>query len=151
MKNHSYWLGGRCIFWDFFCWSWTMNSLPVIMKGAIFGRDLEFFFPKYTPEDQHRTWKWWFGRWFSSSGGPIFSGSMLIFQTVVARFLKSRAFKLQNSVGFHFLFPLHSGKPTWQWNMDPLKMNFLWKMGICPCYASLAEGRLISAILVPHS
>ena len=57
----------------------------------------------------------------------------------------------KNSGGVHFLFPLHSGKPTWQWKMDPLKMNFLLKMGICPCYASLPEGRLISAILVPHS
>ena len=27
---------------------------------------------------KHRTWKWWFGRWFSSSRG-VFSGSMLIF------------------------------------------------------------------------
>ena len=29
----------------------------------------------YTPEDLHRTWKWWFGRWLSFSRGPIFSGS----------------------------------------------------------------------------
>ena len=29
----------------------------------------------------HRTWKWWFGRWFSSSRG-LLSGSMLIFQGV---------------------------------------------------------------------
>ena len=36
----------------------------------------------YTSEDWHRTWKWWFGRWFSSSRGPVFSGSMLIFRGV---------------------------------------------------------------------
>ena len=32
----------------------------------------------YTPEDWHRTWTWWFGKWFSFSRG-VFSGSMLIF------------------------------------------------------------------------
>ena len=36
----------------------------------------------YTPEDWHRTWKWWFGRWFSSSRG-VFSGSMSIFRGVI--------------------------------------------------------------------
>ena len=29
---------------------------------------------KATPEDWHRTWKWWFGRW-SSSSRAVFSGS----------------------------------------------------------------------------
>ena len=33
----------------------------------------------YTREDEHRTWKRWFGRWFSCSRG-LFSGSMLIFK-----------------------------------------------------------------------
>ena len=38
----------------------------------------------YTPEDQHRTWKWWFGRWFSFSRG-VFSGSMLILQGCIGK------------------------------------------------------------------
>ena len=25
--------------------------------------------------DSHRTWKWWFGRWFCFCRGPVFSGS----------------------------------------------------------------------------
>ena len=35
----------------------------------------------YTLEDQHGTWKWWFGRSFSFPNGS-FVGSMLIFQGV---------------------------------------------------------------------
>ena len=33
---------------------------------------VDFLFPEtdgYTPEDQHRIWKWWFGRWFSFTNG----------------------------------------------------------------------------------
>ena len=40
---------------------------------------------RYTPEDSHRTWKWWFGRWFSFSRG-VFSGSMLIFRGVLGEY-----------------------------------------------------------------
>ena len=39
-------------------------------------------FPKYTPEDEHGTWKWWFLIGISSSSSS-FSGSMLIFGGVV--------------------------------------------------------------------
>ena len=35
---------------------------------------------------------------------------------------------------------LHSGKLTWQWKMDPLKIYFLLKVGIFHCYVSLPEG-----------
>ena len=42
----------------------------------------------YTPEDWHRTWKWWFGRWFSFSGS-VFSGSILIFRSVIPYLIKS--------------------------------------------------------------
>ena len=42
-----------------------------------------FTLPKNFPKDWHRTWKWWFGRWFSSRGS-VFSGSMLIFLCVAA-------------------------------------------------------------------
>ena len=31
------------------------------------------------------TWKWWFGRWFSFSRGPVFSGSMLILRGVYSK------------------------------------------------------------------
>ena len=31
------------------------------------------------------TWKWWFGRWFSFSRGPVFSGSMLILPGVYSK------------------------------------------------------------------
>ena len=34
---------------------------------------------------------------------------------------------------------IHSGKLTWQWNMDHLKMYFLLSMGIFHCYVSLPE------------
>ena len=33
----------------------------------------------YTPEIQHKTWKWWIGRWCSFSM-DVFSGSILIFR-----------------------------------------------------------------------
>ena len=36
---------------------------------------------------------------------------------------------------------LHSGKPTEQWEMNPLKMYFLLKLGIFLCYLSLQEGK----------
>ena len=36
---------------------------------------------------------------------------------------------------------LHSGKLTWQWKMDPLKMIFRSNMGIFHCYVSLPEGK----------
>ena len=35
---------------------------------------------------------------------------------------------------------IHSGKLTWQWKMDPLKMYFLLNMGIFHCYVSLPQG-----------
>ena len=40
-----------------------------------------------------------------------------------------------------YLYNLPSGKLTWQWKMDPLKMHSLLKMGIFHCYLSLPEGR----------
>ena len=36
---------------------------------------------------------------------------------------------------------IHSGKLTWQWKIDPLKMYFLLKMGIFHCYVSLPDGK----------
>ena len=43
-------------------------------------------FKSYTPEDEQRIWKWWFGRWFSRG---VFSGSIssiLIFRGVTMFF-----------------------------------------------------------------
>ena len=40
-----------------------------------------------TPEVQHRTWTWWIGRLFSSSRGPVFSGSILIVRGVTPLFV----------------------------------------------------------------
>ena len=42
--------------------------------------------------------------------------------------------------GGFFLERLPSGKLTWQWKMDLLKMYFLLKMGIFHCHVSLLEG-----------
>ena len=39
---------------------------------------------------------------------------------------------------------LPSGKLTWQWKTDHLKMYFLLKMGIFQCYVSLPECNMIS-------
>jgi len=36
--------------------------------------------------------------------------------------------------------PLHSGRPTWQWKIHPLRMYFLLKMGIFHCHVSLPKG-----------
>ena len=48
-------------------------------------------------------------------------------------------------------WPLHFGKLTWQWNMDPLKMYFLLKMEIFQpamlVYQMVAESILISQML----
>ena len=49
----------------------------------------------YTPKDQHRTWKWWFGRLFSSSRG-VFSGSMLIFRGVI--FNEKEQFRIESKM-----------------------------------------------------
>ena len=42
------------------------------------------------------------------------------------------------------LVRVHSGRLTWQWKMDPLKMYFVLNMEIFQCYISLLEGIYIS-------
>ena len=43
-----------------------------------------------------------------------------------------------------------SGKLTWQWKMDDLKMYFLLKMGILHCHVSLAECIYINIYMNIH-
>ena len=59
-----------------------------------------FIFPKNTPEDWHRIWKWWFGRGFSFSRG-VFSGSILIFQGVIR--CEQKIFETATQVEIDFL------------------------------------------------
>ena len=43
-----------------------------------------------------------------------------------------------------YMMDIPSGKLTWQFKMDPLKMYFLLKIWIFHCYVSLPEGRCIN-------
>ena len=66
----------------------------------------------YTPDDLHRTWKWWFGRWLSFSRG-VFSGSTLIFLgvDVLSQLCLPNIFSLKISTSRDmFIYPFFS---TW--------------------------------------
>ncbi len=43
---------------------------------------------------------------------------------------------------------MHSGKLTWQWKMEPLKMYFLLGIVIFYCYVSLPGGMYIIYIYI---
>ena len=58
----------------------------------------------------------------------------------VARCLKKSRLWVRNKV-WGLWKNMHSCNLTWQWNMDPLKMYFLLKMGMFHWYVSLPEGK----------
>ena len=98
---------------------------------------------KYTPEDSHRTWKWWFGfRWFSVTRGRIvFSGepavnlpgcfffSLLGFR---AKQISLEALSAQLSARFANRFTTsRGGFWVWRWQSD----LFGW-IYQCVCFSS---------------
>ena len=62
------------------------------------------------------------------------SGMETILRSGFFRFVSSDSF-----LGWQIILP--SGKLTWQWKMDQLKMYSLLKMVIFHCHVSLLEGR----------